>query len=353
MTTQVFSATPDRGDGRATRTTPPINVVELASQLITSGFRPDSAVDWGNLIELVSRGARAIAAAYGSNDPALLHDVHHGLYLLQSTHFAAPDDIAAPSQFSPLLVALRSTLEDAMINRMLSDVDVDEAADELAFMIREQVRNHAAGAHRLFDRLEHQASLAEIRVFFESDARLNERFFDLLTMCLVGTSGLAKAELAANLWDEAGRGNHVHGHVQLFSEALASVGGQEPTDESLFSWEWQALAGHNLFVALCTNRKHAFRAMGLMAATELLDPPQYSKLVSGCKRVGLAVPEYYAEHIEIDIVHGSGWLDNVVTPLAQTKPRAARQIMEGVVLRLESCRGYYDALLQKLQSVDR
>lgn len=353
MTTQFYSATARRDDGSATRTALRLNMVELASALISSELRLDVGPDCGNFAELMSQCSRAVTEAYDSNDRALLHDVHHGLYLLQSTHFAAADTTAAASQFAPLLVAVRSALEDAMIDWLLQDVKVDAAPDALASTIREQVISHAAGAHRLFDHLEQEASTAEIRVFLESDARLNERFFDLLTMCLVGTSGLAKAELAANLWDEAGRGNHAQGHVHLFSEALASVGGKEPTDERLSSWDWQALAGHNLFVALCANRKHAFRAMGLMAATELLDPPQYSKLVKGCKRAGLDVPEYYAEHIEIDIVHGSGWLDNVVTPLASAKPMAARQIVEGVMLRLESCRHYYDALLRTLLSADR
>ncbi len=88
-----------------------------------------------------------------------------------------------------------------------------------------------------------------------------------------------------------------------------------------------------------------------MAATELLDPPQYSKLIQGCRRVGLPVPEYYSEHVEIDVVHGSGWLDNVIAPLARSNPRAARHILEGVALRLESCRDYYDTLLRKLQSI--
>lgn len=352
MTTQIYSATARRDVGSATRTAPRLNMVELALALISSELRLDVSSDWGNLAELTSTRSRAVREAYDSNDRALLHDVHHGLYLLQSTHFAAPDTAAAGSQFAPLLVAVRSALEDAMIDRLLQDVEFDGAPDAFTSSIREQVHNHAAAAHRLFDHLEHEASTAEIRAFLESDARLNERFFDLLTMCLIGTSGPAKAELAANLWDEAGRGDYANGHVQLFSEALASVGGKEPTDESLSSWDWQALAGHNLFVALCANRKHAFRAMGLMAATELLDPPQYSKLVRGCKRVGLGVPAYYAEHIEIDIVHGSGWLDNVVEPLARAKPAAARQIIEGVILRLESCRIYYDALLQKLESGD-
>jgi hypothetical protein len=350
MTTQILSAMPRRDDGCATGIAPPLKMVELASRMLSTDVRLDFFVDWDNVAELASSGERAIATAYESNDPVLLHDVHHALYLLQSAHFAAPDDIAARAQFSPLTVALRCGMEEVMINRMLSDVDVEKASDKLGSIIREQVRQHAAGAHRLFDRLEQQASIFEIRVFFESDARLNERFFDLLAMCLVGTSGTAKTELATNLWDEAGRGNKAQGHVHLFSHALAAVDGNEPTVESLTSWEWQALAGHNLFVALCSNRKHAFRAMGLMAATELLDPPQYVKLANGCKRVGLAVPQYYSEHIEIDVVHGSGWLDNVVTPLAHTNPRAAKQILEGVALRLESCRHYYDALLQKLQS---
>jgi hypothetical protein len=45
-----------------------------------------------------------------------------------------------------------------------------------------------------------------------------------------------------------------------------------------------------------------------MAMTELLDPPQYQKLVTGCRRIGLTDRDvhYYSEHIEVDIGHAEG-----------------------------------------------
>jgi hypothetical protein len=280
-----------------------------------------------------------------------LSDVHRALFLLQTVHFAGPHENVAQHQFNPALVNLRETLEDGWINGQLLIADIPIRTDSVREDIVTMCKAHPAASHRVFDFMASEASLEHFRVFFESDAHLNLRFFDLLALCLVGTAGTAKTELASNLWDEAGRGNGAAGHVTLFANALAVVGGRAPHGSDLHDQTWQALAGHNLFVALCASRKNQFKAVGLMAATELLDPSQYAKLVAGCERVGFPVPTYYSEHVEIDIVHGDGWLDNVVTPIASANPAAAKEILEGVALRLNSCLHYYDCLLARLDAM--
>jgi len=85
--------------------------------------------------------------------------------------------------------------------------------------------------------------------------------------------------------------------------------------------------------------------------TELLDPSQYEKLARGCRRVGLGVGsemDYYDEHITIDVVHGEGWLVNVIQPLAERTPAAMKEILLGASLRLSTCQDYYDDLYGKL-----
>lgn len=74
------------------------------------------------------------------------------------------------------------------------------------------------------------------------------------------------------------------------------------------------LAGYNAFMLGGVNRQHYYKSLGVMAMTELLDPPQYEKLVAGCRRIGLSERDvhYYAEHITVDIGHADGWLNNVI-----------------------------------------
>ena len=63
--------------------------------------------------------------------------------------------------------------------------------------------------------------------------------------------------------------------------------------------------------------------------TELLDPPQYEKLVAGCRRIGLSDRDvhYYAEHITVDIGHADGWLNNVIVPIGKNIRRRWRSTL--------------------------
>ncbi len=42
------------------------------------------------------------------------------------------------------------------------------------------------------------------------------------------------------------------------------------------------LAGQNAFMLGAVNRSQYYKLLGVMAMTEVLDPPQYMKLVKGC-----------------------------------------------------------------------
>ncbi|AOK63659.1 hypothetical protein WM29_30915 [Burkholderia ubonensis] len=71
----------------------------------------------------------------------------------------------------------------------------------------------------------------------------------------------------------------------------------------------------------------------------------------GCKRLSLAGGgglEYYEEHATIDVIHGEGWLNNVIAPAAIEYPSAADEILFGAFLRLKTCAAYYDELQAKL-----
>ncbi|KVN28017.1 hypothetical protein WT33_20655 [Burkholderia stagnalis] len=221
----------------------------------------------------------------------------------------------------------------------------------VADAVRKMWATSEAGTHALFDFLEFEATSAQMVAFFQSDAALNTRFFDLLAFALIGSSSSARRELVQNMWDEAGRGDPRKGHVQLFEDLLISVGVETPPDARHLELGLHGLIGHNLFMSTCTTREHYFKSLGVMAITELMDPTHYEKLVRGCKRLGLADGgelEYYEEHVTIDVIHGEGWLNNVIAPAAIETPTAADEILFGAYLRLKTCAAYYDELQAKL-----
>ncbi|WPN60550.1 iron-containing redox enzyme family protein [Pseudomonas sp. P9_31] len=100
------------------------------------------------------------------------------------------------------------------------------------------------------------------------------------------------------------------------------------------------------------NHQHYYKLIGLLTMTELLGPSQYEKLVQGCERLGLRKQDtsYYREHIQIDVIHAQGWLNNVVTTLATRKAEALDEFYFGAQLRLDTCAAYYDDLLKIVKS---
>jgi hypothetical protein len=215
-------------------------------------------------------------------------------------------------------------------------------------------QQHPASHHPLFDFLASEASAAQIDYFFKSDSALNLLFFDLVAMGLVGSLPETRAEIAQNLWDEIGQGSTEITHVNLYKDLLKRRNIALPDNHFAHLYEWQGLAGYNAFMLGGVNRQHYYKSLGVMAMTELLDPPQYEKLVAGCRRIGLSDRDvhYYAEHITVDIGHADGWLNNVIVPIGKKHPAAMEEVYFGAALRLQTCNDYYDGLLAALQSLD-
>ncbi|KVN04822.1 spermidine/putrescine ABC transporter [Burkholderia sp. MSMB1552] len=293
--------------------------------------------------------------AFVEGDEAALIDVHRVLFALYDLHVADPAMPAVVNQFAPFLMAVRGTIEQhwlAAEYQRIGAAPVFESPDALITALRSAVQAHPASHHPLFDLLAMHATRAQLEAFFRSDTALNVRFFDLIVMAMIGSHPEARKELASNFWDEVGRGDPQHSHVNLFRHLLTDVGIAPSSTDFASELGWQGLRGYNLFMLCALNRQHYFKLLGVMAATELLDPPQYRKLIAGCRRLGLgpSMTRYYDEHVTVDDVHGEGWLDNVIRPLAQREPRAMSAVWAGCMLRLASCGDYYDALSRQLSS---
>ena len=169
----------------------------------------------------------------------------------------------------------------------------------------------------------------------------------------MGSLPETRAEIAQNLWDEIGQGSIEITHVNLYKDLLKRRNIALPDNHFAHLYEWQGLAGYNAFMLGGVNRQHYYKSLGVMAMTELLDPPQYEKLVAGCRRIGLSERDvhYYAEHITVDIGHADGWLNNVIVPIGKKHPAAMEEVFFGAALRLQTCNDYYDGLLAALQSL--
>jgi len=219
------------------------------------------------------------------------------------------------------------------------------------YVVELALKDHPVVNHPLFDHLCYEANWSQLQDFVSSEAILNLEFFDYLALSLVGASDLAKAEIAANLWDEAGRGDVAKFHTRLFENLLTAMGLKYERAVLVKDLSWEALAGLNLFSYSSIYSYNKMMYYGLLAATEMLDPPHYGKLLQGMQRIfhGKNIDQsYYVEHQLIDIEHANGWLRKVILPELEAHPQKTREFWLGFYLRLNSAKRYYDRLFTQL-----
>lgn len=305
--------------------------------------------------------SRLARHAFIDREEGALYQAQKALYLLYEDNLKPPGRGAGINQFDPFLITVRNTLERAWERSELERVDLEpsdvpEDPEEFRHYFKRVCRDHQMAGHALFDFLKERASRGELVNFFLSDAAVILRFCDLMVMSMVGIEDEIRQELTENFWDEMGRGRFQERHVALFRDLLDYVGINLPgetlmAEDFIDNLQWQGLAGYNLYLFHCLHRRNYFRSYGGLGAAELMDPPQYGKVVEGCRRVGLNDEKglaYYAGHEEMDAAHGDGWLENVLLPLVEKYPDRRHEIVLGALIRMNVTLDYYDSLYERL-----
>jgi len=295
--------------------------------------------------------------AYKNNS---LHDqkiIQHALFLIYQTMLADPLSAPADMQYDGNLMALKSRIESCWLEHEFADLTLPQevlSAKHYGDYLKTVWHEHNASHHPLFDFLESEASTKQLFYFLKSDSALNLIFFDLVAYTLIGSHPETRGTISENLWDEIGHGDNVFTHVNLYKDVLARQEISLPKNHYIDMYGAEALAGHNAFMLGSVNRRHYYKLLGVMAMTEVLDPPQYEKLVKGCLRLGLIERDvkYYTEHITIDIKHGDDWLYNVIDVIAEKDPATRQEFYMGSLLRLRTAERYYDQLLEKIRNVE-
>ncbi|WP_426043614.1 iron-containing redox enzyme family protein [Caulobacter sp. DWR3-1-2] len=198
----------------------------------------------------------------------------------------------------------------------------------------------------LFDWLEVEASLEDLKWFLTQEAAGEAGFDDLVALTQVKLSDRAKLELARNYWDEMGRGNANGMHGPMLTRTTAVLGLTPTIDFTL----WQSLALANAMTAFATTRRYTYQSVGALGVVELTAPGRVALVDSGLKRVGVApeVRKYFALHAVLDVEHSKAWNAEALIPLVTENPDCARHIAEGAVMRLicgEQCFDTYRAHL--------
>jgi hypothetical protein len=238
-------------------------------------------------------------------------------------------------------------LEGAWVEALRAEI-ADRAAeaptDPDAFVVWfEGMKDWGPGQNDpLFAWLAEDAGLADMRWFLEQEAAGEAGFDDLVAMAQVKVSPpQAKLELAANYWDEMGRGNLGGMHGPML-ERLVSALDLHPTIDGTV---WQSLALANALTAFATTRRYALHAIGALGVVELTAPGRSAATAAGLKRLGVEpkVRKYFDLHAILDVKHSETWNAEVFKPMVAEDPASARYLAEGALIRLTCGARCFDA----------
>lgn len=184
----------------------------------------------------------------------------------------------------------------------------------------------------LFEWLENQAGLNEMRWYLRQEAAGEAGFDDLTAYTQVKLPTRIKLELARNYWDEMGRGNAKGMHGPMLHRLIEALG-LEPRIENTV---WESLALANAMTAMATRRDYAWHALGALGVIELTAPARSAAVAAGLKRLRVAAKDrlYFDLHAVLDIKHSAAWNAEALAPAVAADPRRAVAIAEGALMRL-------------------
>lgn len=187
----------------------------------------------------------------------------------------------------------------------------------------------------LFDFLARDATCEQVRWFVCQEVAGEAGFDDLVALTQLRMPTRPKLEMAANYWDEMGRGKVPGMHGPLLHTLAQEL---EVAGAPIESIVWESLALANLLVGLAFNRRYAFHSVGALGVIELTAPTRAPRVVEALERVGLSgsATHYFRLHSTIDISHFAAWKTEVLIPLVAERPELAPHIAEGALMRLEA-----------------
>lgn len=214
----------------------------------------------------------------------------------------------------------------------------------------EALEENGPGQHdRLFDWLEAEATLDDLRLFLAQEAAGEAGFDDLVAMTQVRLPDRPKMELARNYWDEMGRGNPKGMHGPMLEYVVEALE-LKPEIESTC---WESLALANAMTAMASNRSYAWHSVGALGAIELTAPARSAATSKTMRRLGFdaKLRRYFDLHAVLDIKHSEEWNKEAIRPAVENSdegPKRARAMAEGALMRLkcgERCFARYREML--------
>ncbi|MET0231417.1 MAG: iron-containing redox enzyme family protein [Rhodanobacteraceae bacterium] len=214
----------------------------------------------------------------------------------------------------------------------LSDMPTDPDAYMIWF---EALAERGPGQNDvLFPWLATTADLKQMRWFLTQEIAGEAGFDDLVALTQVRLPVRPKLEMAANYWDEMGRGHEKGMHGGMLEHTAEEL----QLTPRVRSTVWESLAVANLMAGLAANRRYTYQSVGALGAIEMTAPGRVSLVNEGLRRLGVSIRgrQYFQLHAGLDVRHSEAWNREVIRPLIRDDVRIARAIAEGALMRLRA-----------------
>jgi hypothetical protein len=258
---------------------------------------------------------------------------------------------AVRHQGAPAVAALKNRLEGPWLAELdaawatagpLADADTPERVT--AAMRAVAARDRLPAAYKWLVR---EASWEQVVHFLALEGGPDGGFDDLIAVCQIGLSGSAKLELGKNFWDEMGTGNPDAVHTVLHERLVRAIDmpriprRQQPVE----ALERVALNG-----LMATNRWLQPEMLGALGLLELQAGPRCRLVLQAFNRLGAPQGAYpfYAEHAEVDPVHGKDWMDKAIVPLVAERPAWGPRMVKGAWWRSTTNLTFFEELRRTL-----
>ncbi len=262
-----------------------------------------------------------------------------------SLHLAPIDELDGSEewQHEPRVAEVKRTLEQRFRSWLGGDepvmapVDVTDAFRAIA---------HEALVPAVYEWLADEADRSDLVEFLAYEGGPDADFDDLVALCQVGLSGLPKLTLAANYWDEMGRGTLGEVHTELHRQMADVLRMRRIPLEHLpvEALERKALNGY-----LATNRALQPEMLGSLGLLECQAGPRCRRVVAAMDRLGMppAALPFYAEHATADPRHGKDWIDGAIAPIVQQHPAWGPRILRGARWRARVNRTFFAVMAER------
>jgi hypothetical protein len=214
----------------------------------------------------------------------------------------------------------------------------------------EALEEKGPGQHdRLFDWLEAEATIDDLKLYLTQEAAGEAGFDDLVAMTQVRLPVRPKMELARNYWDEMGRGNPKGMHGPMLDYVVEALELTPKIDTTC----WESLALANAMTAMAANRSYAWHSVGALGVIELTAPARSAAVSRTMRRLGFdaKLRRYFDLHAVLDIKHSEEWNKEAIRPAVEDAaegPARARAMAEGALMRLKCGERCFDRYREML-----